>query len=107
MSRESEKPSKVLVFLVSIPALLLILIWFLTEGFKVQPSLPHLFSRIVPLALAVVASVIALLAYGTAKDEEPEWEETFIFKIIEGVALVYIVLAALFSAIIVFTYFIT
>lgn len=106
MSGGGEKPSKVLISLASVPAVLLFLIWFLTEGFSVQPSLPHFFSRLLPLALAVIAAAVALLAYGTAKDEEPEWGKSFTFKVIEGMALVYIALAALFSAMIVFTYFI-
>lgn len=103
----SEKPSKALVFLASVPAILLALIWFLTDGFNVRPSLPYFFSRALPLALAVITAAVALLAYGTAKDEEPEWGKSLIFKVIEGAALVYVALAALFSAMIVFTYFVT
>jgi hypothetical protein len=103
---ETQLPSKVLTALSVVPLVPLLAAWALTEGFNTNPSLPPFFSKILPLLLSLVSAILALFAYNAARDEEPEWGGGLVFKLIEGLSLGYILLAAIFVAMILFTYFV-
>jgi len=105
----TERPSGALVALASLPLAMLAASWFLTGGFSEKPPLPPFYSKIVPLVLLVVAIITSIFAYNLARDEEPEWGAGLgarvAFKAIEGASLGYIVIAALFIALLLFVYF--
>lgn len=105
MLEERKRPSYVLLAMAIAPAPLLLLIWHLTEGFSLKPSLPHLYSRITPMVLAILSIVVAVFTFNLARDEEPEWGPALPFKVIEGAAVAYIVLAVIFLLLIASTYF--
>ncbi|RLF05032.1 MAG: hypothetical protein DRK00_05390 [Thermoprotei archaeon] len=105
MLEERKRPSSVLLAMTIAPAPLLLLIWFLTEGFSLRPSLPHIFSKIAPMVLAILSIIIAIFTFNLAKDEEPEWGPALPFKVIEGAAIAYVVLAVIFLLLIASTYF--
>lgn len=105
---EKTTPSIALLVLTTLPPLLLIAVWFLTGGFSENPSLPPFYSKILPLVLIVTAALVAFFAYNLARDEEPEWErleQRLIFKTLEGAALAYIAISAIFAALQLLTYF--
>lgn len=102
---KTRLPSRVLTTLSLAPLLPLLATWMLTEGFSENPTLPPFYSKVLPLILTLISAVLAFFAYNVAKDEEPEWEEGLVFKLIEGLALGYIMLSAIFAAIVVAIYF--
>lgn len=104
MLEERKRPSSVLLAMTAAPAPLLLLVWYLTEGFSLKPSLPHLYSRVVPLVLAIFSIIVAIFTFNLARDEEPEWGPALPFKVIEGIAVAYIVLSTLFMLLVASTY---
>jgi len=87
----------VLIALSLVPILLIALILVLTDCFSVHPKLPTPFSRITPLILAAVTILTSFFVYHLARDEEPEWSNALVYKIIEGAAVAYIVVSLIFS----------
>jgi hypothetical protein len=102
---ETQLPSKILTALTLAPLLPLLATWVLTEGFSKSPTLPPFFSKILPLILTLLSAVLAFFAYNAAKDEEPEWGESLVFKLVEGLALGFILLSIIFAAMVAVTYF--
>lgn len=102
----TQPPSKILTALSVAPLIPLLIAWILTEGFSTNPSLPPFFSKILPLLFSLISALLAFFAYNAARDEEPEWGGGLVFKLIEGLALGYILLAFIFITLIIITYFI-
>jgi len=103
---ETRLPSKTLTALAVVPLIPLLLVWVLTEGFSANPSLPPFFSKILPLLLSLISMLSAVFAYNAARDEEPEWGGGLLFKLIEGLSWGYILLALIFTALIITIYFV-
>lgn len=107
MLYEQAKPSGILVVFSVIPAVLIFIAVFLTDFFSLKPTLPPMYSAFLPIFLLVISAIIAFFCYFTAKDEEPEWGSQFVFKILEGLAVSYIMLDIIILALILFLYFIS
>ena len=105
MLYEQAKPSKILIFFSTLPLLLILISIYLTDFFSQEPHLPPTFSAFLPLFLLTISVIISFFGYTTAKDEEPEWGSQFIFKIIEGLNLSYILINIVVIVMIVLLYF--
>jgi len=106
--QERAAPSAVLIALTLLPLALLVAVWLLTGGFSEKPPLSPFYSKILPLALVAVAAIASIFAYSLARDEEPEWgtsAQRVVFKAIEGALLAYLLLSAIFAALLLLTYF--
>lgn len=106
---EQERPSVIVIVSTVIPFALLATVWLLTHGFSENPPYPPFFSKILPLALTVIAVLTSIFAYNLARDEEPEWgAELRIrlqYKVLEGAAIACVTVSLVFAILILIIYF--
>jgi len=105
MLYEHVKPSKILITFSIIPIIIIIFSIYLTDFFSQNPTLPPMYSAFLPLFLLVISCIISFFGYTTAKDEEPEWGNEFVFKILQGLNLSYIIVSTVILILIILLYF--
>ncbi len=102
---EKERPSTALIILTIIPLIILVAVILLTDSFNAHPHMPPFYYAILTLILLGLSLVTSFFAFFLARDEEPEWGSKLPFKVIQGLAISFAVLSAVFIVLIIFIYY--